>query len=116
MEEKKKEKFWRDVKVYDARDLEEWLEQTPAVGAWLAKHIEKYPQQNVYTLEEWWHEWTLVTRPPLPPELVLAGRDEQIEKVKKWLNSEPLTFSSAGFNRSFQTCNHYLQKQFVINN
>jgi len=89
VEEKKKENFWKDVRVYDARDLEEWLEQAPAVGAWLAKHIEKYPQQNVYSLEEWWNEWSLVTHPPLLPELVLAGRDEQIEKVKKWLNSEP---------------------------
>jgi len=89
VEEKKKEKFWRDVRVYDDRDLEEWLEQAPAVGAWLAKHIGKYPQQNVYSLEEWWNEWSLVTHPPLPPELVLAGRDEQIEEVKKWLNSDP---------------------------
>ena len=87
--EKKEEKFWRDVRVYDARDLEEWLEQAPAVGAWLAKHIGKYPPQNVYSLEEWWNEWSLVTRPPLPPELVLAGREEQIEEVKKWLNSDP---------------------------
>jgi len=89
VEEKKKEKFWRDVRAYDARDLEEWLEQAPSVGAWLAKNIGKYPQQNVYSLEEWWNEWRLVTQPPLPPELVLAGRDEQIEEVKKWLNSDP---------------------------
>jgi len=88
VEEKKKEKFWRDVRVYDARDLEEWLEQAPAVGAWLAKHIGKYPE-NVQSLEDWWNEWSLVTHPPLPPELVLAGRDEQIEEVRKWLNSDP---------------------------
>ena len=89
VEEKKKEKFWRDVRVYDARDLEEWLEQAPAVGAWLAKYIGKYPQQNVYSLGEWWKEWSGVTRPLLPPELVLASRDEQIEEVKKRLNSDP---------------------------
>lgn len=89
MEEKKKEKFWKDVRVYDARDLEEWFEQAPAVGAWLAKHIGKYPQQNVHSIEEWWNEWSFVTRPQLPPELVLAGRDEYIEKLKKWLNSAP---------------------------
>ena len=88
VEEKKKEKFWRDVRVYDARDLEEWLEQAPAVGVWLARHIGKHPQQNVYSLEEWWNEWSLITYPLLPPELVLAGRDEQIEEVKRWLNSD----------------------------
>jgi hypothetical protein len=89
VEEKKKEKFWRDVRVYDARDLEEWLEQAPAVGIWLAKHIGKYPEKNIRSLEDWWNEWSLATQPPLPPELVLAGRDEQIEDVKNWLNSDP---------------------------
>lgn len=87
-EEKKKEKSWKDVRVYDARDLEEWLEQAPAVGAWLAKLIGIYPE-GVLSLEDWWNEWSQVTRPPLAPELVLAGRKEQIEGIQKWLNSEP---------------------------
>jgi len=89
IQEKKKEKFWKDVKVYDARDLEEWLEQAPAVGAWLAKHMEKYPPKGVLSLEDWWDEWSQVTNPPLVPELVLAGRKEQVEEIKKWLNSYP---------------------------
>lgn len=87
-EEKKMESFWRDVRVYDAEIIEEWLEQAPAVGAWLARHLAIYPE-GVVALEDWWNEWSRITNPTLTPKLVLAGRDSQIEEVKKWLNSSP---------------------------
>lgn len=94
--EKKKERFWKDVRVYDARDLEEWLEQAPAVGAWLAKHIGRYPE-NVQSLEDWWNEWSKVTKPPLIPDLVVGGRKEESEKIKNWLNSHPSSLSVQAF-------------------
>ncbi len=94
--EKKNERFWKNVRVYDGRDLEEWLEQAPAVGAWLARHIGKYPE-NIMSLDDWWDEWSKVTRPPFIPELVLGGRNEEIEKVKKWLNSLPSLQIIQGF-------------------
>ncbi len=94
--EKKNENFWKDVKVYDARDLEEWLEQAPAVGAWLARHIGKYPG-NVQSLVDWWNEWSKVTNPPLIPELVIGGRKEESEKIKNWLNSQPSFLSVQAF-------------------
>ncbi len=93
--EKKEEDFWKDVRVYDARDLEEWLERTPAVGAWLAKYLNKYPE-DVLSLEDWWNEWSQVTHPPINPELVLAGRKEQIEEVKNWLISPPSSIAVQG--------------------
>jgi hypothetical protein len=86
VDEKKKENFWQDVRVYDARDLEEWLEQAPAVGTWLAMHIGKYPK-NVLSLEDWWEQWSIITKPPLIPELVLGGRKDEIDKIKSWLTS-----------------------------
>lgn len=85
-EEKKGENFWRDVRVYDARNLEEWLEQAPAVGAWLAKYLMKYPE-GVISLEDWWNEWSNATNPPLSSKLVLAGRREPVENVKEWLSN-----------------------------
>jgi hypothetical protein len=85
---KKQEGFWKDVKVYDARDLEEWLEQSPTVGVWLARHIGKYPG-NILSLEDWWNEWGQITRPPFIPELLLGGRKNEVDKVMKWLKSSP---------------------------
>ncbi|NMB98961.1 MAG: hypothetical protein GYA35_01640, partial [Thermoanaerobaculaceae bacterium] len=89
---KKEENFWKDVRVYDARDLEGWLEQAPAVGAWLAKYIGKYPE-NILSLEDWWNEWCQVTRPPLVSDLVLGGRKEESEKIKNWLKETPSLLS-----------------------
>lgn len=87
-QEKNKEGFWREVRVYDGRDLEECLENAPAVGAWLARHIGKYPH-NVQALEDWYNEWSNVTNPQITPELVLGGRDKEREKIKDWLSSNP---------------------------
>ena len=98
VDEKKKENFWRDVRVYDARDLEEWLEQAPAVGAWLARDIGKYPE-NVLSLEDWWNEWSKATNPPFIPELILGGRKEEIDKIKNWLISNPSSISLQSFTK-----------------
>ena len=87
-EEKKRESFWKDVRVYDARILEEWLEQASAVGAWLAQHLGKYTG-DIIALEDWWDRWSTIADPSLTPKLVLAGRDDQVERVRKWLNSPP---------------------------
>lgn len=96
--EKKNEKFWKDVRVYDARDLEEWIEQAPAVGAWIARHIGKHPQ-NIQSLEDWWNEWSKFTNPPLIPELVVGGRTKEIEKVRNWLNSQPSLLAVQAFTK-----------------
>lgn len=96
--EKKREGFWKDVRVYDARDLEEWLEKAPAVGAWLARHIEKYPE-NVLSLEEWWEEWSQATRPALIPKFLLEGRKEEKEKIVNWLKSTPSHLAVQSFTQ-----------------
>lgn len=85
-EEKKKENFWKDVRCYDAIILEQWLEQAPAVDAWLAQYLGKYPE-GIISLEDWWNEWSRSTNPPLTSKLVLAGRDSQANEVRKWLSN-----------------------------
>jgi hypothetical protein len=99
VDEKKKENFWRDVRVYDARDLEDWIKQTPAVGVWLARLIGKYPE-NVLSLEDWWNEWSKATNPPFIPELILGGRKEEIKKIKKWLISDSSSISVQSFTKN----------------
>jgi hypothetical protein len=86
--EKKAEKFWKDVKVYDAVKLDEWLEQAPAVSAWLAQYLGIYPE-GIVALEDWWSDWSMITNPSLTSSLVIAGRDNEVESVRKWLNSSP---------------------------
>lgn len=83
------EGIWRDVRVYDADDLDQWLELAPAVHIWLSILIGKHPEGTV-DLGSFWEDWSAVTQPATPPELVLAGRNEVVQAIHIWL-SEPGT-------------------------
>lgn len=83
-DEKRKDGFWKDVRGYNAANLEEWIEQAPAVGIWLGQNLGIYPK-GVKALVDWWEEWSMSTNPPITSELILAGRDKQIKDVKEKL-------------------------------
>ena len=82
--EKADEGPWRVVLVFDADDLAAWLDDAPAVHVWLSIQIGKRPT-NVVDLESWWDEWSQGTRPPLPPQFVVAGRDGPLEAIRQRL-------------------------------
>jgi hypothetical protein len=79
------ERKWLDIRVYDARDLEEWLEQAFGVGAWLARYLNIVPDEDVTSGEEFWREWTTATIPPLTADLVLSGVRLQMNPDKLYL-------------------------------
>ena len=83
---------WREVRAYDADDLVHWIEQTPAVGLWLATRLGKRPP-GTRELEEVWKEWSLATQWPLTEDLVLSDRDQDTAEVLRWLRSEPSVLS-----------------------
>ena len=89
---RKAEGVWRDVRAYDADDLVHWIEQTPAVGLWLATRLDKRPE-GTRELEEIWQEWSLATQWPLTADLVLSDRDEDEAAVLRWLRGEPAVLS-----------------------
>lgn len=78
------EGIWREVRAYDADDLETWLEQAPAVHVWLSIALGKHPE-GVVDVETHWADWSEATRPPISPELVLAGRQECADRIQGWL-------------------------------
>lgn len=86
------EGIWREVRAYDADDLVHWIEQTPAVGLWLAVRLNKRPE-GTRELDEVWEEWSLATQWPLTEELVLCDRDEDATEVRRWLRGEPSVLS-----------------------
>src|SRR5207249_2268337 len=87
-QEKQADGIWREVRAYDADDLEAWLVQAPAVGAWLARQMDKYPP-HVSSLDDFWNEFISTTNPPLTDKLVLAGRAAEQERVNAWLGQAP---------------------------
>lgn len=86
------EGIWREVRAYDATDLVHWIEQTPAVGLWLAVRLGKRPD-GTRELDEVWKEWSLATQWPLTEELVLSDRDQDAAEVQRWLRGEPSVLS-----------------------
>lgn len=49
----KRDSNWNDVRAFDADDLATWLEQAPAVHAWVSAEIGKLPR-GVRSLDEAW--------------------------------------------------------------
>ena len=87
--ERSAEGQWADVRALDADDLVLWLEQAPAVARWLARLIGKLPTTGWTSLDEWWENWSSTTQPTVPPQLVAAGRQEQVGRVAQWFQGEP---------------------------
>lgn len=84
---RREEQKWRDVRVYDADDLEAWLELAPAVHAWLSKTLGKVADGAV-DLATFTADWLEATKPALPAAFVLAGREEHAKATKAWLESD----------------------------
>lgn len=79
LKEKKALNEWRDVRAYDAVDLEQWLEQSLPAQTWLMQELGQ-PTQNVRTLERCWDNWSVVTEPPMVPTFFEAAIEDHREK------------------------------------
>lgn len=86
---------WRDVRVYNGTVLVHWIEKYPAIGYWLAKHLNKRPP-GVRLLQDCWEEWSQATNWPLSMELVLTDRDTIAIEVLRWLRNSASTLAMQG--------------------
>ncbi|GAA4776842.1 MULTISPECIES: hypothetical protein [Flavobacterium] len=87
-DDKKAEGFWKDVKYYDALDIEQWLEIAPSVEIWLAEKLGK-PTYGIYSAEEYWNKWSNNGRIKVLPEIIAGNsRNKQIEIVKDFFDSK----------------------------
>ncbi len=96
--ERREEGIWRDVAVIDAERLHAWLEATPDVHVWLSERLGFRPL-SVRTLALVFELLAARTRPPLPPTLLLAGRDEQAEALRSALSASPAVVAVRGGSR-----------------
>ncbi|MBI4538941.1 MAG: helix-turn-helix transcriptional regulator [Gemmatimonadetes bacterium] len=78
------ERAWREVIAYDADDLEAWLDAAPVVHLWLSHRLGTVPEGAI-DLATASTVWSTATDPPLPAELVLAGREEIAARIREWL-------------------------------
>lgn len=71
---------WKDVRVIDADQLEDWLDQTPSAAAWLAREM-GLVSDDMLSIEHAWEDYSKGCSPPLSAELLLANRKEKAETL-----------------------------------
>ena len=89
--ERRREGRFAGVRVVDADDLEGWLRTAPGALYWISEHLGLHPSDAV-SLDTWWERFSRSTNPPLPPDLFLAGRQQQVNELVKRLN-KPATLT-----------------------
>lgn len=125
---RKKQKKWKDVRVYDSVDIEDWLEDSPAVAIWFAKNRLNIIPQNVLSLETYWNEWCYFKEDKVEASFVLEKRESMIPIVNKWLeepaslfkvksisSDESISFISAVIENSSKKEDYY-SRAVIINN
>ena len=85
-EDKKKCNEWKNVRAFDASDLEQWLEQSVPAQARF-REFQGGTGREIATLSKVWHEWSEVTEPKLPKELFDPAVKQHQEKLKQWLEA-----------------------------
>ncbi|PRA73027.1 addiction module antidote protein, HigA family [Pseudomonas sp. MYb187] len=81
-------KLWKDVRAYDASDIEQWLEQSLPGQAWFANET-NIPAQEVRSLDKCWTDWAEVSTPPLVGSLFESAIESAKRAVASYLSSPP---------------------------
>jgi hypothetical protein len=80
-EELRAETGWRAVLIVDGAQIRHWLALAPGVAArWARAELQAAPQ-GVWSVDEFWHEYSNRFDPPLKEEVILAGRQQQAAQV-----------------------------------
>lgn len=76
---KQKENKWANVRAYDADDLEQWIEQSPAVALEFAEELGLIGQ-GVESLVKHWESWSQQSDPPIRAEAFFIDRQNARER------------------------------------
>ena len=87
---------WKKVIVLDGVDLQDWLEEAPAVALQLASEMSIIPEKGLQPLDWAWEEWSRLTDITTSEELVVIGREEQEQDLMNRIADVPNTFVVRG--------------------
>jgi addiction module HigA family antidote len=76
---------WKAVRVFDASDLEQWLEQSVPAQIWLAEQL-ALPIVGYETLEQAWRRWASASEPHLTSEIFAPSIAAYRDTLKAWLD------------------------------
>lgn len=93
--QRRAEKQWKDVRAYDASDLEQWLEQSIPGQVWFSNETNT-PSKGALALSAYWKTWSADCKPALVHSLfseALSG--DTSEKIAKKLEANGTVTISA---------------------
>lgn len=76
---------WKEVRVYDAEDLERWLERSLEARLWLAERLQRPEVSGVRTLDKAWNAWINSTEPPVGQAFFAEAVEEHQATLKAFL-------------------------------
>lgn len=88
VQHRRAEKKWKDVRCFDADDIEQWAERALPAAFWLAEQI-GLASSGFITAQHYRDTWANACKPSLPDDLILAGRSHEIHELIKALKSPP---------------------------
>lgn len=99
-DEKIAEGAWKDVRAYDADDLEQWLEQSPAVRLAFGEEL-GLSGPGVESLADYLAKWGAQCSPRITSNALLTGRTDQaaklvqrVRRIRDGTSSEPLAIKA----------------------
>ena len=78
---------WKDVRAYDADDLEQWLEQSAPTQVWFAERLGD-AVNGFRSPDRCWSDWSSNCKPPLSPAL-FSEPEGSSASFQKWLEVPP---------------------------
>ncbi len=83
--------IWRDVRAYDADDLEQWLEQAPAVALQFGEEIGLIGP-GVESISRYWINWSQQSNPSISFEALFTdryvARDQFLKEIRQRLQDK----------------------------
>ena len=78
---------WKDVRAFDADDLEQWLEQSAPTQIWFAERLGD-DVSGFRSPDRCWSDWCDVCEPPLSSAL-FSEPERSSETFRRWLDAPP---------------------------
>ena len=79
---------WKDLRVYDASDLEQWLEDSAPTQVWFSEGLGK-PVSGYRSLDQCWADWAAICEPVLTPAIFDQFVQEYSKEIRTWLANPP---------------------------
>jgi len=84
VKEKNAANDWKAVRVFDASDLEQWLEESIPAQIWLAEKL-GMPVTGYETLDRRWERWAAGSEPRMTPDIFAPSIAAHGKAFKEWL-------------------------------